>query len=354
MGQPKKAMGIKEIAKRASVSIATVDRVIHNRSGVAESTRKKILEIIKEIDYQPNILASRLKSNKDFTLGVLIPKISENTNFWEAPYNGIMKAHDEVKRYGINIKMYLFELSDAESFKEASDNLLADKIDGIVLSPSFSEESRLLARKLDKKKIPYIFIDAHIAGKNNLSYIGPNLYHSGFVGAELTQYALHSEEDTVLVMNISKTEHTIDNLKKIERGFLDFFIDKALPNPVNSVQLLDGNFALFKQELIQILNNKPKTKAIFVTNSRVFSIARVLSELGRKDIFLVGFDFIEENKKYLENNSINYLICHKPEEQGYRSIMALYQHLILMQTIEKVQYMPIDIVTKGSAPFYVN
>ncbi len=54
--------GVKEIARRANVSIATVDRVIHNRTGVSEKTKKKFNEIIKELDYQPNILASRLAS----------------------------------------------------------------------------------------------------------------------------------------------------------------------------------------------------------------------------------------------------------------------------------------------------
>lgn len=354
MDQPKKALGIKEIAKRANVSIATVDRVIHNRSGVAESTKQKILKIIKEINYQPNILASRLKSNKEFTLGVLIPKISENTNFWEAPYKGITKAHEEVRQFGINIRMYLFELSDENTFVEASNQLLNDKIDGVILSPSFSDESAKLTKKLDKKKIPYIFIDAHIAGNNNLAYIGPNLYYSGFVGAELTRYSLHSPKDSVIVMNISRTEHSIDNLKKIEKGFMDYFKDHELPNEVKSINLLDGDYTLFKNAVLGVLDKNPNLRTIFVTNSRVFSIAKVLCDVNRKNILLIGFDFIEENIKYLENGSINCLICHKPEEQGYRSVMALYQHLILMQDVEQIQYMPIDIVTKGSAPFYVN
>jgi len=93
--------GVKEIARRANVSIATVDRVLHNRSGVSEKTKKKINDIIKELDYQPNILASRLASKKIISLAVLIPRVSEETDFWEAPMKGITRADSEIKKYGV-------------------------------------------------------------------------------------------------------------------------------------------------------------------------------------------------------------------------------------------------------------
>ena len=46
---------IKDIAKMADVSVGTVDRVIHGRSGVSESSRKRVEEILKQLDYQPNM-----------------------------------------------------------------------------------------------------------------------------------------------------------------------------------------------------------------------------------------------------------------------------------------------------------
>src|SRR5215217_3441533 len=95
--------GVKEIARRANVSIATVDRVIHNRTGVSEKTKQKINDIIKELDYQPNILASRLASRKIITLAVLIPRVSDETDFWEAPLRGIDRAESEIKKYGIEV-----------------------------------------------------------------------------------------------------------------------------------------------------------------------------------------------------------------------------------------------------------
>ncbi len=57
-------MTVIEIAKRAGVSIGTVDRVLHNRGRVSEETRQRINAIISEEGYQPNPLARHLKRNR--------------------------------------------------------------------------------------------------------------------------------------------------------------------------------------------------------------------------------------------------------------------------------------------------
>lgn len=55
---------IKDIAQMAEVSVGTVDRVLHGRTGVSEASRKKVENILKQLDYQPNMYASALASNK--------------------------------------------------------------------------------------------------------------------------------------------------------------------------------------------------------------------------------------------------------------------------------------------------
>ena len=64
---------IKDIARLADVSVGTVDRVIHARSGVSEASKKRVEEILKQLDYQPNMYASALASNKKYTFICLLP-----------------------------------------------------------------------------------------------------------------------------------------------------------------------------------------------------------------------------------------------------------------------------------------
>ena len=56
----------------------------------------------------------------------------------------------------------------------------------------------------------------------------------------------------------------------------------------------------------------------------------------------------------LESNVIDFLICHRPDNQGYRGMMALYQTLVVNAPVTKQNYMPIDIVTKENYEFYQN
>ena len=65
---------IKDIAEKAGVSVGTVDRVLHNRPNVSKSAKDKIENVLKELDYQPNMYASALAYNKSYTFYMVIPK----------------------------------------------------------------------------------------------------------------------------------------------------------------------------------------------------------------------------------------------------------------------------------------
>jgi LacI family transcriptional regulator len=94
--------------------------------------------------------------------------------------------------------------------------------------------------------------------------------------------------------------------------------------------------------------------AILVTNSRVSTIARYLEKTGIHGIVLLGYDFVRDNVEYLKKGIIDFLISEKPQEQGYRGIMAIFQHLVYSNPTEKKYLMPIDIITKENCEFYRN
>jgi LacI family transcriptional regulator len=344
--------GVKEIARRANVSIATVDRVIHNRTGVSEKTRKKINEIIKELDYQPNILASRLASKNIIILAMLIPRVSEETDFWDAPLRGIQRAETEIKQYGIQIIPYFFDLSDKDSFVKQSKLILDKGVNGVLLSPSFIEQSTRFTQECQKRKIPYVFIDSNVPEQHSLSYIGPHLFKSGYVGAKLLTYRLKSN-NKVLVVNISKEIENYNYLQ-IEEGFRTYFKDNQMDNEIIRIDMKETDYLSVARHMTYVFHMHKDIAAIFVTNSRVFSVASFLQNSHRKNISLIGYDFIKENLQHLNSDVIDFLICHKPEEQAYRGVMALYQTLVMGSSVEKIQYMPIDIITKENYEFYQN
>lgn len=347
------SIGVKEIARLANVSLATVDRVLHNRTGVSEATKAKIQKIIKRLNYRPNILARRLASGKVYRFAALIPAVSEETAYWQAPLNGINRAEAELSQYGIKVERYLFDQNDKKSFHSKAKLILDSEIDGVVLAPSFMEESVHFTNSCKELKIPYVFINSDIPAQESLCYIGPELFKSGYLAASLAGYS-KSESGKILVVNIVKEIDNQHHVVRKEEGFRTYFQEKKIKAEIVEINISQTDYKAVERRLTEVFEQNPNITAVFVTNSRVFSVAKFLEKRSLKDILLIGYDYIEENIQYLKNGRIDFLICQKPEEQGYRGIMALYHHLILKIPIANIEYMPIDIITKENYEFYKN
>ncbi len=341
--------GVKEIARRADVSIGTVDRVIHNRAGVSEKTRQKINDIIRELNYQPNILASRLASRKIYRIAVLIPNISAETDFWEAPLKGIQRAEAEIKKYGIIIEIYFFDLKDKTSFTKQAKAALRKKPHGILLSPSFISEATHFSETCKAGNIPVVMIDTNLPSQNGHCYIGPHMYYSGYQAAHLIDFGT-SRKAKILFLNISETQMD----EQVEQGFMAYFTDNKKKPAIVKLNIHQTDENAIAKKLNDTFAAHPQIQSIFVTNSRVSYVAAYLEKKGLSNILLIGYDILKENVKHLESGNIDFLICHKPEEQGYRGIITLYQTLVVGSPIESVTFMPIDIITRDNYKFYSN
>jgi LacI family transcriptional regulator len=348
------AIGVKEIARLAKVSLATVDRVLHNRTGVSDATRSKIQKIIKRLNYRPNILARRLASGKVYRFGVLIPAVSDETNYWQAPLNGINRAESELGQYGIKVDRFFFDQNDKKSFHSMARQILHSRPDGVVMAPSFIEESILLTNSLKELKIPYVFINSDIPAQQSLCYIGPELFKSGYLAASLARYSKQEMGKILVVTIVKEIDSQHHHLLRKEEGFRTYFKEKDIKAEIIELNINATDHRAVEKDLGEVFDRHADVTAIFVTNSRVFSVARFLQKAARNNVLLIGYDYIDENIECLKDGRINFLICQKPEEQGYRGIMALYRHLILKMPVPGIEYMPIDIVTKENYEFYRN
>lgn len=344
--------GVKEIARLANVSIGTVDRVIHDRVGVSPRTRELIKKIIKDINYQPNLLGRRLASNKITQFATLIPMVSKETSFWEAPLNGIDRAELEIAQYNIKVEKFFFDQNDKNSFNKEAAKILKKDFDGILIVPSFIEESIIFTNKCKKLNIPYVFIDSDIPDQPSLCFIGPDLYASGYLSANLIRYII-GKKDKIAIVNISTEMENFHHLLRKEEGFRKYFKEQKLLNKIEKVDIKKISYSSIKNGMGKLIQTHADIKVLFVTNSKVSIVARYLKE-SNKDILLVGYDFLEENIKYLKEEVIDFLICQKPGEQAYKGIMALYKNCVLKLPVEENIFMPINIIMKSNYTFYKN
>ena len=352
MKKQESPVGVKEIARRANVSIGTVDRVLNNRTGVSASTKEKILEIIKELDYQPNLIARRLASKKVLRIASLIPASSKETGYWEAPLNGIKQAAEEIRAFGVVVDQHFFNQNDRKTFTRKAREIFNLGYDGILLAPMFEQEAQAFVAKCTEKQIPCVLINADLKNSNRICYIGPDLHKSGYLAAHLSKYLLRPKS-SVLIVNISREMDQHHHLLVKEEGFRSYFKDHPLEISIVKTDIRDPDYESIKVELKKQFR-KHQFDVVFVSNSRVFTVAKYFEEQKISGVKLIGYDFLPENIEYLRKNVIDFLICQKPREQGYKGINSLYQHLVLRTAIGQEQFMPIDIITSENYQYYRN
>jgi len=344
---------IKDIAEKAKVSIGTVDRVIHNRGEVAKKTREKILRIIEELEYQPNLLASALASKKTYTFAVLIPEPISEESYWNKPMIGVRKAFQEIQTYGIDINIHLFKQSDSRSFTSESTRILEGNPDGVVLAPFFSREAKQFILELKNRKIPYVFIDSNMTDIDKLSYIGQDSFQSGTLAARLLDYSTPANA-SILVLHFAKERDNMNHLVQREKGFYAYFNqdNQSGKRELITLEISEPTENTAGTGITSLLNSHKNICGIFVTNSQVFYLCRILEQNNIHAIRVIGHDLISENMHYLRKGYIDFLICQRPEEQGYNSIISLFEYSVLKKEIKTENYTSIDIITKENLDYY--
>ena len=340
---------IKEIAKLANVSIATVDRVIHNRGRVSTDTKKKIEQIIKELNYKPNLLARQLKLSRNYKFGVLMPELHQDSKYWERPALGIYKAKKELEGHNIEIKFFHFNRYSEVSFFKKSNQILKENLDGLLIAPILIHSAKEFTWKIPER-IPYVFFDSDIPDSNRLTFIGQDPYRSGRLAAKLMRM-MTGNEGSIVIIRILPEDYHID--QRIE-GFKKYYIDN---NENNSVQVYEwqeqkdlSSFDIVSQK---ILEEQIDLQGIFVTNALTYLIASFCeSHCSKKNVKIIGYDLIKQNIDYLRSEVIDFLISQSPITQGYQGIYSLYRYLVLKQNVDDKIIMPIDIVTKENIDFY--
>lgn len=345
---------IKDIAVRANVSVGTVDRVLHDRGEVSRETRERVLKIISELNYEPDILASALASKKNYQIAALIPESNKESRFWDSPLKGLSRASEEIKHFDFNLNNFFFDQNSKKSFREQSLNILDLAPDGVIIVPFFGELAGQFCQGLDKKKIPYILMNSSFPNSNGLGFVGQNAFHSGRVAAKLMAHGMR-DPFSVLIVNFTRENGNTNHILEREKGFKSY-INESLKN---RVEVLSLNISEFENNKIdKILSGYNylfnSHHGIFVTSSRVFKVAAYISKLQHDKPRLIGYDLLDENKTYLLDDTIDFLISQKPEEQGYKSMLALYNHLIFRKPIDKEYFVPIDIITKENLLYYNN
>lgn len=281
---------IKEIAKKANVSVAAVSYALNNKSGIGEKKRKQIRELAEQMGYIPNSIAKSLQSKYTNVIGVIIPELS-NT------YNSelLLNLENEARQ-----KDYYLLLgsthNNLETGKVIIEKFIEKNVDAlvIVVGQYTSEEYyRPIAKRLDKLGIPVVFIGARF-NSIKANFIELDLPDAMY---ELTNRLIQKIHSDNLVFFGGKMDEyytflRINGIKKSfsERGFK--FKSKHHFNIGKQYTFQNGYKAINEY----IKRKRPLPEAILAINDMVaYGVLKGLQALDPKvssNILLTGCDNI--------------------------------------------------------------
>ena len=308
-------MTLAEIAEHANVSIGTVDRVIHNRKGVSEKTKAEILAIIDKYGYQPNLIASQLKSNKPFVIGVLLPYLETGDDYYRALYEGMNQAVAQLSPIKIELKLVTFDRQiSGDAIKKSS-----------VYFEGNGES----------------YIDTPLGTTQPLFTVAQNPYKGGYCAGRIMRMFQSGGKFACITMYSSGY-----NLRERVRGFTDYIQRDAGSTVLDEIctDISELGFYKFMKDLFERNND---IKGIFVPHAEVSLATYYLVDQGLKSrVTVVGYDLVEKNRQGLLDGSIDCLIGQRPDQQGAEAVHKLYQACMLHQQVSSRVDMPIDIYFK--------
>ncbi|WP_029905284.1 substrate-binding domain-containing protein [Prevotella sp. 10(H)] len=345
-----------DIARLAGVSTGTVDRVLHQRGRVSPEKKAKVEKILKELNYEPNMVARFLASKRSYKFAVIAPTYSEG-DYWELVCEGINKAEDEMRKFNISVEYLLFNQYDRFSFLKAVDEFKQKEYDGVLLATLFGELVINLSKELDEKEMPYIYIDSDIHKQKDLAYFGGDSLGSGNIAAKLLLKEIGLEADIFIAHVRFKYKEISVQMKTREKGFLKCLAESNYKGKIHHLEINPDDYTGSLPALRKIVNENKGLVGGIVLNSRIYELVNMLDKMEetlKERIRLIGHDAIDRNVKALKDGKISFILSQRPELQGYDAIKAFSNYFLFKQVPQKTNFMPIDILIKENIDYYNN
>lgn len=344
---------ISDVARAAGVTNGTVDRVLHERGEVSPKTREKVLRVIGELGYQPNVYASMLARNRSHSIALILPKFKAG-EFWELTHNGVEAARDYAGRFSVNIVEKLYDQYDVDSFLASCREAISEGCSGAIIAPMFLDETRRVAGEMDEAGVPLVVLNTSVSDTNTyLAYFGQPIYESGLFAADTLMGGAVRKDKVYLVRIERDTRGLSDPSSGRRRGFLDYFSRHYPGTVVENVVINPNDPAEATKVMDSAFGNIREGANIITLNSRIFLVADYLKKRGLKGLNVVGYDVLGRNLEALREGYVRYLIGQHPDRDAQNAVSALTDFLVLgKKPAKRDNFSSLDLLSKYNCRFY--
>lgn len=276
-------MNIKEIAKKAGVSVATVSRVMNHPDHVAPSTKDKIEAVMKEYGYTPNWFARGLNFNRTNTIGLLIP------NILNPGYMEIVKGAEDVAHQKGYMTLLCNVENDLNKEKKYIDALINRKIDGILLiSPMLDGQGVM---EIVEQGVPVVIIGENKEMPDTIPMVRIDCENAAY---KAVKHMLDiGYQDIAIVYGATPEQENLRKLQGYQQALQEYGIEEKESYILDVANNIHGGYIAGKK----MIDLEPRPRAIF-TSSDLIAIGAMdaMKDFGIKvpeEIAVIGFDNIE-------------------------------------------------------------
>ena len=280
---------IVDVAKKANVSVATVSRVMNGNYPVKAETKKRVLEVVNELNYIPNMQARELTQQKSATIGVVVPSI--NNMFFPEVIKGI---ESNLKLNSLSLVLACSN-NDKEDEKLCVNNLLSRNVSGIIVIDPNTENINSKFFHNISTQTPLVFVNGHSVSANISSVINDQAMGAGMA----LNYLLENNHKDILFVR-GKDSYSY-NVK--EEVYKEIMTDLNIFKPQNIINIGDGNSNETVDNTVNIFLDILKTSsatAVFACNDLmavgVLNACKKLNLNVPNNLSIIGFDNIALSK----------------------------------------------------------
>lgn len=281
-----KKPSLKDIANEVGVSTALVSYVLNNlkEGRISKEIAQKIRDVAQRLNYRPNQIAKSLKTNKTFTIGLIVADISN-------PFSSTLAriVEDEANRFNYTV---IFGSSDENQQKSAKviDTLLNRQVDGLIISPPADSEAQMIA--LQQQDTPFVLLDRYFPSVKT-NYVALNNHAAATMATE------HLIESGCRRIGMINYRTTLFHLQERTRGYLNTMKKHQMPFRKSWLRQVDiANSKIEIEKAVKdVLNaDEPVDGLVFASNIIAAYGLKFINTLPIKvpdDLAIVSFDETE-------------------------------------------------------------
>jgi LacI family transcriptional regulator len=270
---------MRDVAALAGVSLKTVSRVVNDEPGVTAEVRARVQQAASRLDYRPNLTASNLRrsSGRTRTVGALLQDVS---NSFSAAL--LRSLEDGARERGVAVLAASLD-EDADRERTLVADLVARRVDGLVLMPATDRQDYLLAEL--RAGLPTVFVDR---GPRGVAADSVTVDNTGGARAATRHLLDHGHVRIAYLGDAAQIRTAGDRLA----GYLEALRDAGVSVPEDLVRSGLRTPDAAQEEVLRLLGLPDPPTAIFASRNTVsIGTVRALREAGRqREVALVGFD----------------------------------------------------------------